>query len=213
MCWGVERNSHIHLVGVGVCQHHPQSCLWVRLHGFPRLQQRWSMPAGSSLSCQTETLSEGSQNNWEVSCLCTQNKTSTFFPSLCKSFSWQQHNSPGSSVPWVTEACDPAAGCHFHGNPWFSKCYCFCFTTSTAYRLFLQVSGLVPCVRNLEDISTLLLVWAFEQLPCKRKRFNKMCVEKVIGCQEYRRGICKSVGTIEMDEFWWWWQVTATFDW
>lgn len=128
----------------------PPELLWVQLHGFPLLQQRWSMPAGSSLSCWTETLSEGSQNNWEVSCLCTQNKTSTFFPSLCKSFSWQQHNSPGSNVPWVTEACDPAAGCHFHGNPWFSECYCFCFTTaSTAYRLFLEVSGLVPFSEQL----------------------------------------------------------------
>lgn len=57
-------------------------------------------------------------------------------------------------------------------------------------------------VRNLEDTSALLLVWVFEQMSCKRKRFNKMCIEKEIGHQEYRRGICKSVGTIETHEFW-----------
>lgn len=29
-----------------------------------------------------------------------------------------------------------------------------------------------------------------------------MWIEKEIGHQEYRRGICKSLGAIETDEFW-----------
>lgn len=55
-----------------------------------------------------------------------------FFHPFASHFSWQQHKSPGSNVPRVTDARDPAAGCHFHGNPRFSERCCFCFTTSTA---------------------------------------------------------------------------------
>lgn len=79
------------------------------------------------------------------------------------------------------------------------------------YQRFLVLFPLVNhYIRNLGDIFTLLLVWVFEQMPCKRKRFNKMGIEREIGHQEYRRGVRNSVGTIEMDELWWWWQIAVT---
>lgn len=53
-----------------------------------------------------------------------------------------------------------------------------------SYRFLVLFPLVNNYIRNLEDISTLFLVWVFRQMPCKRKRFNKRCMEREIGQQE-----------------------------
>lgn len=172
---GVGRNSRTHLDGEGVCQHHPQSCLWLRLHGFPLLQQRWSLRLLVRL-CRAEQkpyLKEAIIIRKPVVCV-SKIKLLHFFHPFASHF-------PGNSTTPQAAACHgwlmraiQQQGAIFMGIHDFLTVTAFASQPVLHNRDFLRCLVLLPLannrIRNLEGISTRFLVWIFEQMPSKRKK-------------------------------------------
>lgn len=210
------RNSRTHLDGAGVCQHHPQSCLWPQLHGFPLLQQIWSLHLQAHL-CHAEQqpyLKEAKIIKKSVVCI-SKIKLLHFFHPFASHF-------PGNSTAPQAAACHgwlmrliQQQGAIFMGIHDFLNVTAFASQPALRNRDFLKVSGLAPFSEQphkkpWRHFHSVLGVGFWTDAQQKKEGILKG-IEREIGHEEYRRCVCKTCRNNRntRDECWQWWQITV----